>query len=238
MHGGIPRRSIFSHARAHVGRQMVFTLDVAGFFPSTSARHVQPVLSTIGIGGQAAEDIKSLIMLDNGLPQGAPTSSVFANLAFAPADTLFFEFCRRQLLFYTRYVDDIAISGDRAFTELKGTFIQFIESSGYSIAARDKINPMLSARRQIVTGLVVNDKLRPTREFLADLKHEIRLCLDHGAEAIAVSHGLTILKLKERLTGQACFVQQIDPKVGKKLRGMLCGVDWRNGKLASVVSLP
>ena len=233
MHGGVPKKSILTHARAHVGKTMVFTLDVRKFFPSTSAGHIAPVLAALGFVEEAAEDVISLVMLENSLPQGAPTSSMLANLAFAPSDTLFFEFCHRHGLFYSRYVDDIAISGDRDFASLKGTFIGFIRASGYDVAGDEKVNPMPRGSRQVVTGLVVNEKLRPTSTYIGDLKHEIRLCLERGAYEVALSEGTTIAGLKNRLTGQACHVQSVDPKLGKKLRGLLCGIEWRKPRVAT-----
>ncbi len=81
LHGGIPQKSIFTHARVHVGRQMVATLDVRAFFPSTTAAHVEPVLRAAGLSDEALSDALALTMLDNALPQGSPTSSLLVSPA-------------------------------------------------------------------------------------------------------------------------------------------------------------
>jgi RNA-directed DNA polymerase len=227
LHGGIRGRSIVTHATSHVGRHMVATLDIRKFFPSTTAAHLIPVLTALGFVEDALCDVLALVLLDGQLPQGAPTSSLLANLAFAPGDTNFIELCLPRKLRYSRYVDDIAISGAGDFHHLRGRFETAITSAGYAVAA-EKIHFMPHHVRQVVTGLVVNEKLRPTQQFIADLKGEIRLCIEHGARLIALGQGLTVRQLKNRLTGRVAHVCHIDPALGRQFRGMLCGVEWRS----------
>jgi RNA-directed DNA polymerase len=227
LHGGIPRRSIFTHASLHVGHTMVATLDVKSFFPSTTRGHIEPVFAIAGIVEEALEDAIALTMLNNSLPQGSPTSSLMANLAFIPADRRFLLLCARKSLNYSRYVDDIAVSGDYDFSELRGPFVNSIRESGYEVAPK-KVNFWLSGKRQVVTGLVVNDKLRPTSEFVKELKHCIRLCMKLGPELVAASEGQTVRELKACLTGRVGHVAQCDPRMGKHLRGMIRGVNWRS----------
>ena len=233
LHGGIPGRSIFTHASLHIGHTMVATLDVKSFFPSTSRRHVEPVFATAGIVGEALERALALTMLNGSLPQGSPTSCLLANVAFIPVDQQFLPLCKRRSLNYSRYVDDIAISGDYDFSELKGPFVNFIREGGYEVALK-KVNFRLSGKRQVVTGLVVNDKLRPTSEFVKELKHRIRLCMELGPELVAASEGQTVRELKASLTGRVGHVGQCDPRVGRHLRGLMCCVNWK--PLVSAVS--
>src|SRR5205823_2039750 len=134
MHGGLPRRSIFWHASSHLGRTMVATLDVKKFFASTSMPMVEPVLTRLGIVGEAAADILTLTMLENSLPEGSPASSLLANFAFSEIDQRFLRLCRHWSLSYSRYVDDIAVSGDKAFRQLRGAFVGFISAGGYQVA--------------------------------------------------------------------------------------------------------
>jgi RNA-directed DNA polymerase len=226
LHGGIKRHSIVSHARPHIGQKLVATLDIKRFFPSTSTSHLEPVLSHLGFCGEAICDLLQLVTLNNELPQGGPSSSLLANLAFSQGDSRFIALCRKRRLSYSRYVDDIAISGQCDFKDLKGPFCDAIRDAGYDIAD-SKLLFMPRHRRQIVTGLIVNDKLRPTDEFLKELRHDIQLCLDFGAQHVAISKGVTIRTLKNQLTGKVAHVRHVDGVAGLALRGRLCGVDWR-----------
>jgi RNA-directed DNA polymerase len=227
LHGGIRGRSILTHAIPHVGRQMVATLDIRKFFPSTTCLHIEPIIKDLGFSDEAAEVILSLVMFDNELPQGAPTSSLLANLAFNAGDSSFIKICQKKKLRYTRYVDDIAISGDCDFSELRGPFVKAIESTNYSIA-NEKIHFMPQGVRQTITGLVVNERMRPTRKFVNNLNTTIRFCLEHGASLAAAIEGLSVRQLKNRLTGQVNYLLQSDSVLGKKMKGKLYGVDWRS----------
>ncbi|MFN0195375.1 MAG: reverse transcriptase family protein [Planctomycetaceae bacterium] len=227
LHGSIPGKSIITHARAHVDREMVCTLDIRKFFPSTNSAHLLPVFTALGFVDEAAEVLLRLVTLDNALPQGAPTSAILANLAFAPGDTNNLYLCRKHTLRYSRYVDDIAISGDRDFRHLEGAFLDVIKACGYEVAD-DKIHFRRRDERQIITGLIVNRQLRPTKEFIDELKATIRSCMNHGAAIVACGDGISIKKLKAQLTGRVSHVRQIDEKLGNRLRGRLCSVDWRS----------
>src|SRR5271157_843121 len=69
MMGGVPKRSAAMHAKAHVGRQMVATLDVEAFFPSVRPHQVSCVLQLFGITGGALDLLVRLTTLDDQLPQ-------------------------------------------------------------------------------------------------------------------------------------------------------------------------
>jgi len=57
--------------------------------------------------------VMKLCTLNKGLPQGAPTSPYLSNLLTADMDGAIYRFCAENgSLRYTRYADDISISGD------------------------------------------------------------------------------------------------------------------------------
>jgi hypothetical protein len=154
-------------------------------------------------------------------------SSLLANLAFAIGDTRFIKLCRKRQLRYSRYVDDIAVSGNKDFSDLRGPFEDAIRSAGYSIA-KEKIHFRSRSERQVVIGFVVNEKMRPTNKYLSTLKYEIQLCPNHGARRAAICRGVTVPQLKSQLTGRVSHVRHIDRRLGQSLRGKLFGVDWRS----------
>lgn len=135
MMGGVPKRSVVTHATPHMGRQMVVTLDVESFFPSVIADHVASVLRRFAIEGPALEAVVELTTLNNRLPQGSPASCFLANLAFDQIDRRIDSLCRRHRLSFTRYVDDLAISGDRNLRSFAGAFIAPIEEAGFRVGA-------------------------------------------------------------------------------------------------------
>ncbi len=227
MMGSVPKRSIFDHAKPHVGRKMVATFDVKAFYPSTKPAMVRPILERLGFGDAVTDAVLRLVTKDDELPQGSPTSGFLANLALEPADRRIDALCRKHGLNFTRYVDDMAISGDTDLTKFQGAIIEAVKECGYEVAP-EKIRYMGRNVAQLVTKLRVNHRMRPTQEFMAEVKADIWECLNSGAAAVAAERGVELHNLKNSLTGKVSHIRCADREAGDKLRGMLCGVDWTN----------
>lgn len=225
--GGIKNRSIFTNAKLHTQKQMVAWLDVKKFFPSTTEVMVTTALLRIGIGEPSAGLMAGLCTYINTLPQGAPSSVCLANLVFLETDYRFYKLCQKHKLSYSRYIDDISISGNIDIRSFKGEFIKLIEQAGYKIAD----NKITFAGRdipQIVNNLIVNDKIRPTKKFISLLKEDIRGCWpgEIGPEIVANMHGLSVGQLKSNIRGRLNFLKQFDKKIYREVRGLLVKVKW------------
>jgi RNA-directed DNA polymerase len=206
---------------------MLVNLDVKDFFPSTTATRVKEALIEHGMNEGVARLISEICTYDNSLPQGAPTSTALANLAFLGIDKRFNKLCKRHRLTYSRYVDDISISGERELITLKGEFLKIVEQGGYRLAEH-KIVFAGRNKPQIVNGILVNDKLRPTRQFISDLKSEIRMCWPEnlGVLVIADLNGLTKKQLQKNLWGRVNFIRQFDKKKTREVRALMVKIDW------------
>jgi hypothetical protein len=234
MVGGVPKRSIFMHAGRHVGQRMVATLDVKSFFPSVRSDQVRSVVEQFGISNFALDAVVRLTTLENQLPQGPPASCFLANMVFDSIDRRVDALCRRHKLAYTRYVDDLAISGDSELRDYRGAFIAPIEEQGF-VVAPEKIHFMGQGSLQVVTNLCVNDKMRPTKKFISEVEDDIRGCLNGAGPALlALERGLSVSELKSQLTGRVGHIAQADRQLGKKLRGRLRGVKWQAPPLAAI----
>lgn len=231
IHGGIPGRSILSNAEKHVGKDMVANIDIKDFFPSIKFEMVVSTLERIGYDDNTSWFIAKLVF-NGGLPQGSPTSMLLANLVFLPTDERFISLCKRKSFAYTRYVDDITISGNIELRPFKGIFLQFIREAGFDVSI-GKIKFSGRNERQVVTGLVVNDKIRPTREFIQKLKQDIRNAWpdELGVEVAASMLGLSVRKFRQNLWGRINFVKSINRKLGRKVRALLTKVTWATTSL-------
>jgi len=232
--GGIRGASHIDHAARHVGKYLVMTMDIRNFYPSTRRELVVNALSSVLPSG-VAELIWRICSYKGGLPQGGPASMFLANLAFVTADRRLIRLCQRRRITYSRYVDDLAMSGDHDFRALEGPFTDIVGALGYEIA-REKTRRRFRNTRQIVTGLVVNDCLRPTKEYRANVKRVIRNCIEFGPQRFADEAGLPLCKFKKRLTSQVAYIKRFDPKLGKQLQGLLCHLwrRWPIGREAAV----
>lgn len=110
VHGWVKKGSPKTNAEAHIKKPFVLTLDIESFFPSVSESMVLQTLLGYGVKKDVAILIAELCTYKKSLPQGSPTSPLFANLIFASTDERIFNFCKKRTLTYTRYGDDMSFS--------------------------------------------------------------------------------------------------------------------------------
>jgi RNA-directed DNA polymerase len=224
--GGVSGRSTLDHARPHVGKKMVATLDIRKCFPNTTPAMVSAALRALDVSEEVAALITALTTTDNQVPQGAPTSTAIINIVLARMDKSYASRCSRAGLSYTRYVDDVAISGPRDFRDLRDELIQPIKELGYE-ASPGKVNFKHDGERQIVTGLVVNDRLRPTKEWIQDLKKLIRRTWVEDLEILSAEHDcLDPFRLHQKIRGRVEHLRNVDPKLGREVHSLTVRTNW------------
>jgi retron-type reverse transcriptase len=162
-HGFFPGRSILTNASSHAGKAWVLSCDLKDFFPSTKEAKVEDVLKRFyGFGEGARAAVLRLVCRGGALPQGAPTSPHLANLAFFDGDEESERLAQEHGLAYTRYADDITLSGDSLPDDLEARIEEIVAPIGYRLA-KEKTKRMGRHQCQKVTGLVVNDGVKLPR---------------------------------------------------------------------------
>ena len=176
-HGFVPNRSILTNAKPHVGQNWVVNFDISNFFSSTQIHLIHKVLQTYPtLSKREQHIIFTLISKDNTLPQGAPTSPHIANLVLYDFDHFISDYAQKHQLAYTRYADDLTFSGDQIPKELPLIVKKRLKEDGYHLA-QHKTSWTGKHKRQLVTGLVVNDKInlpRPMRRQMRAIIHSIK----------------------------------------------------------------
>lgn len=190
-HGFVPGRSIVTNARQHVGRQWVVTLDIKDFFPSITSRQVRRAIECLGVEQECLAPMTRLLTRHGRLPQGAPTSPHVANLVAADLDKRLAQAAATRGWTYTRYADDLTFSGDSPPRGLIDEVEASLREYGFR-AARGKTHVMGRDQRQVVTGLVVNDRVRlpkPQRRRLRAMVHQSEISGDSTAGLDPVLQG-------------------------------------------------
>jgi retron-type reverse transcriptase len=190
--------SIVTNALPHVGQEVVIRLDLRDFFTSTNVARVDAYFRTIGWDADAAALLARLCTYEGYLPQGAPTSPRLSNLVNRRLDDRLFALARMRSASYSRYADDITISApglaphgrrrdpksllplapkpDR-INDLIHAVKGIVADDGYVLHTDKKLRIMRRGDRQVVTGLVVNEKVnlpRSTRRRLRAVEHHLR----------------------------------------------------------------
>ncbi len=178
-------KSIVDNARPHVGRHVVIKMDVKDFFPATKEERIERYFRRIGWNKHAAKLLTTLTTAEGGLPQGAPTSPRLSNLVNYGLDRSLQQMVERRFGRYTRYADDITISFEehrvprKTARRVRGT-IQYaaiiLKAHGYYAHRNTKLKVCYRHRRQMVTGLVVNERVqlpRAKRRWLRAVEHRM-----------------------------------------------------------------
>lgn len=122
--------------------------DFSNFFGSTTLEFTMKMLSIIfpfsevvavPEGKEQLEKAISLAFLDGGLPQGTPISPLLTNLISIPIDHALAKHFSEKHMVYTRYADDILVSGQKDFRF--SDEVAFINSTVREFGAPWQIKP-------------------------------------------------------------------------------------------------
>lgn len=169
-HGFIKGRSITTNARPHIKKKFVLSIDLKDFFPSIKRSMVRDLFAFHNI------DLKYVdyVLFDNGLAQGSPCSPVISNIYCYKLDLEIAKYAKQRGLSYTRYADDITLSGENYKSGMIKDIKKIIRKYNLKVHP-NKIKLMWQNQRQIVTGIIVNEKLNiplETRKKLRVLDHK------------------------------------------------------------------
>lgn len=149
--------SICNNASPHVKKDFVFHLDMKDFFPTITTPRVVGLFKSLGCTKEVAFGLGKLTTYKNKLPQGAPSSPSISNIICRKLDFRIKCFCDKRNWSYTRYCDDITISGTGHMPS-RNIISRIIHDEGFEVNTR-KTSIMRRNTCQRVTGLVVNERV-------------------------------------------------------------------------------
>jgi len=206
--GFVPGRSIGGNALVHVGQPIVTNADVRNCFPSVKWPLVLGVFRR-DLGHQLSPGAISLLVdictADGGLPIGAPTSPALLNRVLVKTDEVLLSAAQRLECRYTRYADDLTFSGDHGAVRLLGLAERVLSQIGLALDPK-KTNIYRPGRRQIVTGLVVNERVSVPRRLRRRIRAAVH-AVEHGRNPMWHGKEETVRSLQ----GRVAFVQSINP---------------------------
>jgi RNA-directed DNA polymerase len=154
--GFVPKVSAVLGAAEHCEASWVFSTDIEDFFQSTSFEFVSEALQRLGYPKHGADLITGLSTLNRNLSQGSPASPVLSNIAFRPIDEQLIRLCSDLDVTYTRYADDIVISGRGAVPDgLAESVKRIVEVGNWRLSER-KTDLVKAPSRLKVYGLLVH----------------------------------------------------------------------------------
>lgn len=212
--GFVTGRSIRDNASIHVGQPIVANADVRNCFPSVRwplvlaalRRDLNEVLS-----GQSISCVIDICTAEGGLPIGAPTSPALLNRVLFRTDQILDDQAKKRGCNYSRYADDVSFSGDHEAVRLLGVAKKTLQSIGLELDPR-KTNIFRRGRRQICTGLVVNDQVSVPRRIRRRLRAAVH-AVENGKPAKWHGEVVGVSSIKGRLS----FLNMINPEEAQAL---------------------
>lgn len=203
-----PGRSILTNARLHARHPYLSTFDVEQCFPSVSPYRVAAGLTRAGFATNASWLITRLATVSNQLPQGAPTSPPLLNVVLVDLDGKLASVARGAGLTFTRYVDDLYLSGGERTVALARVVERVLRDHQLRIKPSKRFD-WGPHERHSVTKIVVNTKPNPLPEYLASLS---RILEDHqsGARPLDAEEMASV-------RGKVAYVRWLNPDVGRRL---------------------
>ena len=247
-HGFVQGRSILTNAKPHVGHATLVKFDLSNFYATVGFSRVVAIFRALGYSREAAIWLGLLTTsaipgnmafpardpysfapyLRRHLPQGAPTSPALANLSAYRLDLRLAGLSKSFGATYTRYADDLAISGPKELAGGLRVLIPLVQQ----IIRRERFRANTAKRRvlrahqrQVIAGVVVNAKPNVARTDFDRLKATLTNCVRLGP---STQNRDKVADFTAHLRGRIAHVQQLNRPRGEKLMVLFNQIDWRS----------
>ncbi|MBP8967414.1 MAG: RNA-directed DNA polymerase [Paludibacteraceae bacterium] len=248
--GFIKGRSILNNAKSHENNDVILNLDLSNFFETIVERRVYGIFSSLGYSKNLAVEFAKICtaqmpkekydeidpekqeyfnklyrLKESVLVQGAPTSPTLSNLICRRLDLRLSMLANKLGLIYSRYADDITFSGKASNLPSIELLKKIIEDENFEINW-EKVGKYKKGQRQMVTGLLIDGKVRVPKSFKKEIYRHLHFCSKYGA----FSHFQRICPdkayRKEWLLGKIYFVYAIEPEEAKKMLKIANAINW------------
>ncbi|MBN2583220.1 MAG: RNA-directed DNA polymerase [Planctomycetes bacterium] len=229
--GAIKGRSIRDNAVAHARAPFVAKLDIRDFYPSIRYQKIYDFFMAQGCSPDVARTLTLLTTRNYSLPLGTSTSPFLADQVVHPIDTRIGGLAKAKGLRYTRYVDDVTLSGPFDLEQLAKQIVTIIRQAGFAIK-RTKMEFYRpdDGKERIITGVRVQDgKVSAPSNYIELLKRD--LVLARKASLHEVVH--QDFDTRDQFRGKIGYVMWLDPKAGRKLIRLYRKVKWSHFEYAT-----
>lgn len=206
--------SLRKNAEPHCGKKMILKLDILNFYDHILYSDVKEYGFPERI---YAEPLRILLATlcyhGDRLPQGAPTSPILANLVLKNFDEHVGKFCAERKIAYTRYCDDLTFSGNFNPDTLSGFVADSLWHAGFRLNIK-KSCLAHEGQRQLVTGLVVNQRVSIPAEYRRKVRQDLYYCRKFGvlAHLRHIGSEKSAEAYLQSLGGRVNYLLQIEPE--------------------------
>lgn len=193
--------------------------DFSNFFGSITLEFTMRILSQIFPFSEVCqtnrEDLEravDLCFFKGGLPQGTPISPMLTNLVMIPFDAALYKRCREKNLFYTRYADDLVISGYRKFDpkDCENDILEVLRMFDAPMRLNVKKTTFGSrSGHNMVVGLMINQDNKVT---IGSRKRNVFRAMVHNFLRDYLANNRWSLEDTQHLVGLYSYYHNVNPE--------------------------
>lgn len=223
-HGGVPGRNTLSNALVHIESAFVLTADISNFFPSIHFSRVQKLFEKAGHRLEVAILLTKICTYEHRLSQGLITSPLLADASLRTVDERIAGMCLKAGLKYSRFIDDITLSGPFNFDcgGIQASVEKILRDAGFQ-ANQSKWKSRNLSLGSTVTGLRVK---RGSVGIPSEYYNRV-LCILLEMERVSTGGELSGHYFhKCQLAGKISYIRQISPRMARPLVKVFNRIDW------------
>ena len=226
--GGVRGKNAKRNAVRHRRSTFAYTTDITDFFPSIRQSRIESLLvGRLDCEAETARLIARLCTHQGKLAQGLITSPILASECVRRVDARIGGLCKQHALRYTRFVDDITISGEMDLEadacKLTALVECILAESGFKTASHKMQVGRIDQGKVVVTGLrVVGGHLDVEEAYFDRLKHNLTRHRAYAAGDQLCGHLCT----QDQLEGRLSYVRHINRRRAGQLALIAQRIDW------------
>lgn len=256
VHGGVRRRSCFTAACEHLGREVIVQRDIKDCYPSISTQMMERELLARRVSPDVALMLARIFTVRGYIPQGSPISGVALNVFMHRFDHSIASYAGSHGLRVTRTYDDVVISFNnlKIANKVARKLDREITRIGLRINEKKRKSRGLQTRNrpQYVHNLVVNSR-RGVKMHPEKARQLVREAQEYynAAKRVTADTAKDLVPKRRRLMGAAAnyartyngpaplirrLIEEGDRKVEAVLRRS--GRLWANRRFSRIANRP
>ena len=245
--GFIKTHNALDHARRHTGQAVVLSFDLQDCFLHVHGGQVFQAFRSLGYSDQLSRYWMALcthrltkaqlkqqplssgqrqLAGQNHLPQGSPSSPLLSHFALTMVDRRLSALAGKFGANYSRYADDLVLSGgpqlQQHFRQLEQIIGSIVREQGFRLNFR-KSRCLGQSSQQRITGITVNQHSNMPRREFDRLKAELHNCVHLGWRS---QKPADCQDYRAHLRGRINWCRQLNPRRAEKLEKLFAAIVW------------
>lgn len=207
-------KNILENAFRHCRAKNILHADIKDFFSTITKDRIYDTFKHFGFSDCISNIFANLLTIEGVLAQGLPTSPLVSNIICIDIDNDLTDLASKYGCTYTRYADDITISGNNVPTQME--LVEILQKHGFELNI-EKFRITKPGWHHFVTGLSVETNIpRIPKKMRKRLRQELYYCDKYGVEDhIENSHSIVkrgnyIQQNINRIDGTVRYISYFD----------------------------